>query len=178
MTRRLHTVDEYCMNLVIPHRLIDVQGACRDRSFARHKERHGPVRTSSTGTSRRVRRTGAAHRGGDHPRRIAEAAGLPPDAVPVLRALWQALVAEDALLVQVNPLARTTDGAVVALDGKITLDDDATYRRTARAAVTGAGVATDTGPAAPPIRGPAPTPVRVILITPVTLMTPSKPRPP
>ncbi|MFI9588390.1 ADP-forming succinate--CoA ligase subunit beta [Streptomyces sp. NPDC052236] len=60
---------------------------------------------------------------------IARAAGLPPETVPVLRALWQVLVREDALLVEVNPLVRTADGAILALDGKITLDDNALFRQ-------------------------------------------------
>ncbi|MFI8993391.1 ATP-grasp domain-containing protein [Streptomyces sp. NPDC053542] len=63
-------------------------------------------------------------------RRIADAAHLPPDVVPTLRALWQVMAAEDALLVEVNPLVRTADGAIVALDGKVTLDDNARYRQT------------------------------------------------
>ncbi|MBZ4015842.1 ATP-grasp domain-containing protein, partial [Streptomyces purpurogeneiscleroticus] len=63
-------------------------------------------------------------------RRIAAAADLPADVVPTLRALWQVMVAEDALLVEVNPLVRTADGAIVALDGKVTLDDNARYRQT------------------------------------------------
>ncbi|MGX1134449.1 succinyl-CoA synthetase beta subunit [Streptomyces glaucescens] len=62
--------------------------------------------------------------------RIADAAGLPPQTVDVLVRLWQVLVREDALLVEVNPLVRTTRGAIVALDGKVTLDDNARYRQT------------------------------------------------
>ncbi|SEG74598.1 succinyl-CoA synthetase (ADP-forming) beta subunit [Actinacidiphila yanglinensis] len=58
-------------------------------------------------------------------RQIAEAAGLPAEAEPVLVALWRVFVAEDALLVEVNPLVRTAGGRVLALDGKITLDDNA-----------------------------------------------------
>jgi succinyl-CoA synthetase beta subunit len=42
--------------------------------------------------------------------------------------LWQAFVAEDATLVEVNPLARTPDGRVLCLDAKVTLDDNATFR--------------------------------------------------
>ncbi|GAA3187071.1 ADP-forming succinate--CoA ligase subunit beta [Streptomyces virens] len=61
--------------------------------------------------------------------RIAEAAGLPPQTVDVLVRLWEVLVREDALLVEVNPLARTRDGRITALDGKVTLDDNATFRR-------------------------------------------------
>jgi hypothetical protein len=38
-------------------------------------------------------------------------------------------VAEDATLVEVNPLALTPDGQVLALDGKVTLDDNADFRQ-------------------------------------------------
>ncbi|MYS55371.1 succinate--CoA ligase subunit beta, partial [Streptomyces sp. SID6013] len=34
-----------------------------------------------------------------------------------------------ALLVEVNPLVRTVEGRIVALDGKVTLDDNARFRR-------------------------------------------------
>ncbi|MGC0328546.1 succinyl-CoA synthetase beta subunit [Streptomyces sp. SAI-170] len=61
--------------------------------------------------------------------RIAEAAGLPPQSVDVLVRLWEVLVREDALLVEVNPLVRTTDGRILALDGKVTLDDNAVFRQ-------------------------------------------------
>ncbi|MEU7417121.1 ADP-forming succinate--CoA ligase subunit beta [Streptomyces antibioticus] len=60
---------------------------------------------------------------------IAEAAGLPARAVDVLVRLWQVLVREDALLVEVNPLVRTTRGQILALDGKVTLDDNAAFRQ-------------------------------------------------
>ncbi|MFD7389555.1 ADP-forming succinate--CoA ligase subunit beta [Streptomyces sp. NPDC059852] len=62
-------------------------------------------------------------------REIAEAAGLPPQAVDVLVRLWQVLVREDALLVEVNPLVRTRQGHILALDGKVTLDDNARFRQ-------------------------------------------------
>jgi len=42
--------------------------------------------------------------------------------------LWETFVAEDATLVEVNPLARTTDGRVLCLDAKVTLDDNAAFR--------------------------------------------------
>jgi succinyl-CoA synthetase beta subunit len=42
--------------------------------------------------------------------------------------LWQAFVAEDATLVEVNPLARTAEGAVLCLDAKVTLDGNAAFR--------------------------------------------------
>ncbi|MGW9131626.1 ADP-forming succinate--CoA ligase subunit beta [Streptomyces sp. NPDC055681] len=60
---------------------------------------------------------------------IAAAAALPPEAAPVLQRLWQVLTGEDALLVEVNPLVRTVDGRILALDGKVTLDDNAGFRR-------------------------------------------------
>jgi succinyl-CoA synthetase beta subunit len=47
----------------------------------------------------------------------------------VLVNLWTTFVAEDATLVEVNPLARLGDGRVVALDGKVTLDDNAGFRQ-------------------------------------------------
>ena len=60
---------------------------------------------------------------------IAEAAGLPPQTVDVLVRLWEVLVREDAVLVEVNPLVRTARGQVLALDGKVTLDDNARFRQ-------------------------------------------------
>ncbi|MFD3487024.1 ADP-forming succinate--CoA ligase subunit beta [Streptomyces sp. NPDC058665] len=60
---------------------------------------------------------------------IAAAAGLPPETAFVLQSLWQVLIKEDALLVEVNPLVRTTDGRILALDGKVTLDDNARFRQ-------------------------------------------------
>ncbi|MFD9980420.1 ADP-forming succinate--CoA ligase subunit beta [Streptomyces massasporeus] len=60
---------------------------------------------------------------------IADAAGLPPQAVDVLVRLWEVLVREDAVLVEVNPLVRTKEGRILALDGKVTLDDNARFRQ-------------------------------------------------
>jgi succinyl-CoA synthetase beta subunit len=42
--------------------------------------------------------------------------------------LWAAFVAEDATLVEVNPLAKTSDGRVLCLDAKVTLDENASFR--------------------------------------------------
>jgi succinyl-CoA synthetase beta subunit len=61
---------------------------------------------------------------------IAEAAGLPPRTADTLMRLWEVLRSEDALLVEVNPLVRTADGRILALDGKVTLDDNARFRQT------------------------------------------------
>jgi succinyl-CoA synthetase beta subunit len=46
----------------------------------------------------------------------------------VLVDLWRTLLNEDATLVEVNPLVKAVDGRVLALDGKVTLDDNASYR--------------------------------------------------
>ncbi|MDX3098944.1 ADP-forming succinate--CoA ligase subunit beta [Streptomyces sp. ME01-24h] len=67
-------------------------------------------------------------------RQIAAAAGLPEETVPVLTALWEVFTAEDALLVEVNPLVRTADGRVLALDGKVSLDANARFRHPDHAA--------------------------------------------
>ncbi|WP_255950642.1 ADP-forming succinate--CoA ligase subunit beta [Streptomyces odontomachi] len=60
---------------------------------------------------------------------IARAAALPPQTVDVLVRLWDVLVREDALLVEVNPLVRTAQGQILALDAKVTLDDNAQFRQ-------------------------------------------------
>jgi succinyl-CoA synthetase beta subunit len=63
---------------------------------------------------------------------IADAAGFPADVrhqvIEVLVKLWDVFTAEDATLVEVNPLVLTPNGQVVALDGKVTLDDNAAFR--------------------------------------------------
>jgi succinyl-CoA synthetase beta subunit len=69
---------------------------------------------------------------------IADAAGFPADVrhqvIEVLVKLWDVFTAEDATLVEVNPLVKTPNGQVVALDGKITLDDNAAFRHLETAA--------------------------------------------
>jgi succinyl-CoA synthetase beta subunit len=71
-------------------------------------------------------------------REIVAAAKFPADiadeAVPVIVALWQAFIAEDATLLEVNPLVKLADGKVEALDGKVTLDDNASFRHPEHAA--------------------------------------------
>ncbi len=46
----------------------------------------------------------------------------------VLIKLWQAFVKEDATLMEINPLVKTKDGKIIALDGKVTLDGNAGFR--------------------------------------------------
>src|SRR3954467_12868092 len=62
-------------------------------------------------------------------REIVETAGFPEplreQAVDLVRRLWDVFVNEDATLVEVNPLARLGDGTLEALDGKVSLDDNA-----------------------------------------------------
>ncbi|GAA1580814.1 MULTISPECIES: ADP-forming succinate--CoA ligase subunit beta [Kribbella] len=59
---------------------------------------------------------------------IVTAAGFPAGAAAVVRRLWDVFVAEDASLVEVNPLVKLADGSLEALDGKVTLDGNAAYR--------------------------------------------------
>jgi succinyl-CoA synthetase beta subunit len=65
-------------------------------------------------------------------REIATAAKFPADLIDpvadILIKLWETFVAADATLVEVNPLAKVGDGSVIALDGKVTLDDNANFR--------------------------------------------------
>jgi succinyl-CoA synthetase beta subunit len=65
-------------------------------------------------------------------REIAQAAGFTGEVADgvaaVAQQLWTVYRDEDATLVEVNPLVRTADGAIVALDGKVTLDDNAAFR--------------------------------------------------
>lgn len=46
----------------------------------------------------------------------------------VLVTLWKTFKDSDATLVEVNPLVKTTDGRIIALDGKVTLDDNSAFR--------------------------------------------------
>ena len=48
--------------------------------------------------------------------------------IEVVQTLWTVFVKSDATLVEVNPLVKTEDGAVIALDGKVTLDENASFR--------------------------------------------------
>ncbi len=42
--------------------------------------------------------------------------------------LWEAFVKEDATLMEINPLVKSSDGKIIALDGKVTLDDNSSFR--------------------------------------------------
>ncbi|KUJ66971.1 succinyl-CoA synthetase subunit beta [Streptomyces albus subsp. albus] len=65
-------------------------------------------------------------------REIVAAAKFPAEVADqvaeVLVTLWKTFIEEDALLVEVNPLAKVADGRVIALDGKVSLDANAEFR--------------------------------------------------
>ncbi|MFE1437975.1 ADP-forming succinate--CoA ligase subunit beta [Streptomyces sp. NPDC058739] len=65
-------------------------------------------------------------------REIVEAAKFPAEVadkvVNVLVKLWDTFIKSDALLVEVNPLAKVASGEVIALDGKVSLDENAEFR--------------------------------------------------
>ncbi|MER6144218.1 ADP-forming succinate--CoA ligase subunit beta [Streptomyces sparsogenes] len=64
---------------------------------------------------------------------IVAAAKFPADVADqvaeVLQTLWKVFIEEDALLVEVNPLVKTGDGKIIALDGKVSLDENASFRQ-------------------------------------------------
>jgi succinyl-CoA synthetase beta subunit len=64
---------------------------------------------------------------GGFPAAVADAAA------EVVVRLWETFVAEDATLVEVNPLVRDPDDTILALDGKVTLDDNAAFRHPSHA---------------------------------------------
>ncbi|WBT08809.1 ADP-forming succinate--CoA ligase subunit beta [Corynebacterium sp. SCR221107] len=49
--------------------------------------------------------------------------------VPVLKKLYRVYTEEDATLVEVNPLVKTSSGEIIALDGKVTVDENASFRQ-------------------------------------------------
>ena len=55
--------------------------------------------------------------------------------------LWEVFTKEDATLVEVNPLAKAPDGTVLALDAKVTLDENADFRQPEHAALEDAAAA-------------------------------------
>ena len=78
-------------------------------------------------------------------REIAVAGGYPPEildqATDAIVKLWEVFTEEDATLVEVNPLVKTPDGVVLALDGKVTLDENAGFRQPGHAALADAEAA-------------------------------------
>lgn len=76
---------------------------------------------------------------------IVRAAGFDAEIAPkvaaVLQTLWTVYRSEDATLVEVNPLVLTEDGEIVALDGKVTLDENAGFRHPEHAELEDAAAA-------------------------------------
>jgi succinyl-CoA synthetase beta subunit len=74
-----------------------------------------------------------------HGRRLAFEAGVDADLVrptgAFLERLYGAFAAEEAMLVEVNPLIVTPERTLVALDAKVTLDDNSLYRHPENAAL-------------------------------------------
>jgi succinyl-CoA synthetase beta subunit len=74
-----------------------------------------------------------------HARRLAFGAGVDADVVrpigAMLTKLYDAFIAEEAMLVEVNPLIVTGDRSVMALDAKVTLDDNSLFRHPDNAAL-------------------------------------------
>ncbi|WP_411285579.1 ADP-forming succinate--CoA ligase subunit beta [Lapillicoccus sp.] len=72
-------------------------------------------------------------------REIVDAAGFDEadkDAIAeVLKRLWDVYREEDATLVEVNPLVKTEGGEIIALDGKVSLDENAGFRHPGHAAL-------------------------------------------
>ncbi|GAA3278927.1 ADP-forming succinate--CoA ligase subunit beta [Nesterenkonia halobia] len=64
---------------------------------------------------------------------IAEQAGFDAEEIPALaevfQQLWTSFQKEDATLVEVNPLVKTGEGKIIALDGKVSTDDNADFRQ-------------------------------------------------
>lgn len=72
-------------------------------------------------------------------REIVKAGNFPEavveQAAEIVVKLWGTFVGEDATLVEVNPLVRDPQDRVIALDGKVTLDDNASFRHEAHASL-------------------------------------------
>ena len=70
---------------------------------------------------------------------IADAGKFPAEVrdqvIDILQHLWEVFVDEDATLVEVNPLVKTPEGKVLAVDGKVSLDDNADFRHPDHAAL-------------------------------------------
>ncbi len=73
-------------------------------------------------------------------REIVAEAGFPDvltdQAVAMVQSLWTVFTEEDATLVEVNPLARLAGDTLEALDGKVSLDDNADFRHPEHASFT------------------------------------------
>ncbi|GAB2649811.1 ADP-forming succinate--CoA ligase subunit beta [Saccharopolyspora gloriosae] len=75
-------------------------------------------------------------------REIVDAAKFPAEVadqvVDVIVKLWETFVSEDATLVEINPLVKDPQGKIIALDGKVTLDENASFRQPQQAGLVDA----------------------------------------
>ena len=78
-------------------------------------------------------------------REIAAAGHFPAELIekvaPVIVSLYEVYKGEDATLVEVNPLVLTEEGNIVAIDGKVTIDENADFRHPDHAALEDAAAA-------------------------------------
>jgi succinyl-CoA synthetase beta subunit len=76
---------------------------------------------------------------------IVDAANFPAEVrdqvIAIAVQLWEVFTQEDATLVEINPLAKAPDGTVLALDAKVTLDENAGFRHPEHAALEDAASA-------------------------------------
>ena len=76
---------------------------------------------------------------------IVDAANFPAEVrdqvIAIAVQLWEVFTQEDATLVEINPLAKAPDGTVLALDAKVTLDENASFRQAAHAALADSAAA-------------------------------------
>jgi succinyl-CoA synthetase beta subunit len=76
---------------------------------------------------------------------IVDAAGFPAEVrdqvIAIAVQLWDVFTKEDATLVEINPLAKDPSGKVLALDAKVTLDENAGFRHAEHAALEDADAA-------------------------------------
>ncbi|GIE34505.1 succinate--CoA ligase [ADP-forming] subunit beta [Actinoplanes italicus] len=129
VTEASDIVEEYYVSLLLDR---------SDRSFLALASRQGGVEIEQVAAEHpdalaRLRVDPGAGLGWTEALRLAAGAGLPDDVrdlvASVLVRLWNVFRAEDATLVEINPLAKLADGSLLALDGKVTLDDNARFRQ-------------------------------------------------
>lgn len=95
---------------------MDIEEVARTKPEALAKIPVDAIRGVDEGKARQI--VSAAH----FPREVAD------QVAAVLVQLWAVLIKEDATLVEVNPLVKASDGRVLALDGKVSLDENADFR--------------------------------------------------
>lgn len=129
VTEASEIVDEYYVSLLLDR---------SQRSFLALASRQGGVEIEQVAAENpealaRLQVDPAAGLDWQSALRLAADAGLPDDVrdvvASVLVRLWNVFRSEDATLVEINPLAKLADGTVRALDGKVTLDDNARFRQ-------------------------------------------------